>query len=37
MTKDLALAQGRTDRAAWVTTSGYMDAVEAKLKTLIEA
>jgi len=37
MTKDLALAQGRTDRASWVTTSGYMDAVEAKLKASVEA
>jgi isocitrate dehydrogenase len=37
MTKDLALTQGKTDRASWVTTSGYLDAVEAKLKTLIAA
>lgn len=37
MTKDLALTQGRTDRASWVTTGVYMDAVEKKLKTLVSA
>lgn len=35
MTKDLALACGRTDRESWVTTSVYMEAVEAKLKQLL--
>lgn len=37
MTKDLALARGRTDRESYVTTSGYLHAVEKKLKTLVEA
>jgi len=37
MTKDLALACGRTDRDSWVTTTVYMDAVEAKLKSLLNA
>ncbi|KAA8905967.1 putative isocitrate dehydrogenase Idp1 [Sphaerosporella brunnea] len=37
MTKDLALTQGKTSRDSWVTTSGYMDAVEKRLKALIEA
>ncbi|CRG88215.1 isocitrate dehydrogenase [Talaromyces islandicus] len=32
MTKDLALARGRKDREAWVTTREYLDAVEKKLK-----
>ena len=32
MTKDLALACGRKDRAAWVTTSDYLNAVEKRLK-----
>jgi len=31
MTKDLALACGRKDRAAWVTTSEYLSAVEKRL------
>ncbi|TGZ76571.1 peroxisomal NADP-dependent isocitrate dehydrogenase [Ascodesmis nigricans] len=35
MTKDLALSCGRTDRESWVTTGVYMDAVEAKLKSLL--
>lgn len=37
MTKDLALACGRSDRESWVTTTVYMDAVEKKLKELVEA
>ncbi|KAH8693998.1 putative isocitrate dehydrogenase Idp1 [Talaromyces proteolyticus] len=32
MTKDLALARGRKDREAWVTTREYLDAVEKRLK-----
>ena len=32
MTKDLALACGRKDREAWVTTTEYMAAVERRLK-----
>jgi isocitrate dehydrogenase len=32
MTKDLALARGRKDREAWVTTREYLEAVEKKLK-----
>jgi isocitrate dehydrogenase len=33
MTKDLALACGRKDREAWVTTKEYMAAVERRLKS----
>lgn len=36
MTKDLALSCGRTDRDAWVTTKGYMDAVERRLRQNLE-
>jgi len=32
MTKDLALACGRTDRESWVTTGVYMAAVEKRMK-----
>ncbi|KAG5289981.1 isocitrate dehydrogenase [Histoplasma ohiense] len=32
MTKDLALACGRKDRAAWVTTREYLEAVEKRLQ-----
>jgi isocitrate dehydrogenase len=32
MTKDLALARGRKDREAWVTTREYLEAVEKRLK-----
>ncbi|KAI5286832.1 Isocitrate dehydrogenase [NADP], mitochondrial precursor (Oxalosuccinate decarboxylase) [Ascosphaera acerosa] len=32
MTKDLALACGRKDREAWVTTREYLDAVEKRLR-----
>lgn len=34
MTKDLALACGKTDRADYVTTTEYLDAVEARLKKM---
>jgi isocitrate dehydrogenase len=32
MTKDLALACGKTERSAWVTTSEYLEQVEKRLK-----
>ncbi|EGW33366.1 isocitrate dehydrogenase [NADP], mitochondrial precursor-specific [Spathaspora passalidarum NRRL Y-27907] len=35
MTKDLALATGRTDRASYVTTTEFLDAVADKLKTKV--
>ncbi|KAL5614731.1 hypothetical protein BROUX41_004826 [Berkeleyomyces rouxiae] len=35
MTKDLALACGKTDRKDYVTTNEYMDAVENKFKTIL--
>lgn len=37
MTKDLALACGRKDREAWVTTNEYLAAVERRLKTTLSA
>lgn len=37
MTKDLALACGRKDREAWVTTGEYMAAVERRLKANLKA
>ncbi|KAJ5111306.1 hypothetical protein N7532_001841 [Penicillium argentinense] len=37
MTKDLALACGRKDREAWVTTKEYMAAVERRLKANLKA
>ncbi|CCE79763.1 Piso0_001851 [Millerozyma farinosa CBS 7064] len=37
MTKDLALACGKTDRAAYVTTTEFLDAVADKLKSQIAA
>ncbi|KAA8645971.1 hypothetical protein EYZ11_010076 [Aspergillus tanneri] len=37
MTKDLALACGRKDREAWVTTREYMAAVERRLKANLKA
>lgn len=37
MTKDLALACGRKDREAWVTTREYMDAVEKRLKASLQS
>ncbi|KAL0639309.1 Isocitrate dehydrogenase [NADP], mitochondrial precursor (Oxalosuccinate decarboxylase) [Maublancomyces gigas] len=35
MTKDLALACGRKDRIAWVTTNEYMEAIEKRLKSAL--
>lgn len=35
MTKDLALAMGRTERNAYVTTTEFLDAVSDKLKTAV--
>ncbi|KAJ6163993.1 isocitrate dehydrogenase mitochondrial [Penicillium chermesinum] len=37
MTKDLALAQGRKEREAWVTTGEYLAAVERRLKANLKA
>ncbi|EPS44695.1 hypothetical protein H072_1316 [Dactylellina haptotyla CBS 200.50] len=37
MTKDLALAQGKSDRSAWVNTTQYFDAVERRLKSALES
>ena len=37
MTKDLALAQGRKEREAWVTTKEYLAAVERRLKANMKA
>lgn len=36
MTKDLALACGRKDREAWVTTNEYMESVEKRLKAALK-
>ncbi|KAE8548718.1 Isocitrate dehydrogenase [NADP], mitochondrial precursor (Oxalosuccinate decarboxylase) [Talaromyces marneffei ATCC 18224] len=36
MTKDLALARGRKDREAWVTTREYLEAVEKRLKKSLQ-
>ncbi|KAI5297542.1 Vacuolar protein sorting-associated protein 5 [Ascosphaera pollenicola] len=36
MTKDLALACGKKEREAWVTTREYLDAVEKRLKRNLE-
>ncbi len=36
MTKDLALACGKTAREDYVTTTQYLDAVERRLKTEIQ-
>lgn len=35
MTKDLALSCGRKDRASWVVTGDYLNAVERRMKTLL--
>lgn len=35
MTKDLALACGRKDREAWVTTNEYMESVEKRLRAAL--
>lgn len=37
MTKDLALAQGRTDRDSYVTTEEFIDAVRARLNKNFQA
>jgi isocitrate dehydrogenase len=37
MTKDLALACGRKDREAWVTTGQFMEAIERRFKKNLEA
>ncbi|KAH2312233.1 hypothetical protein KXV47_004082 [Aspergillus fumigatus] len=37
MTKDLALACGRKEREAWVTTKEYLAAVERRLKSNLKA
>lgn len=37
MTKDLALACGKTERKDYVTMSGYLDAVEKRLKDMMAA
>ena len=37
MTKDLALACGRKDRGAWVTTSQFMEAIDKRFKKNLEA
>jgi isocitrate dehydrogenase len=36
MTKDLALACGKKDRSAWVTTNEYLSAVERRLKSALK-
>ena len=36
MSKDLALACGKKDRSAWVTTSQYMEAVQRRLQDTLE-
>lgn len=37
MTKDLALACGRSEREAWVTTGVYLEAVERRLREELDA
>lgn len=37
MTKDLALASGKTERSAYVTTDEFLDAVENRLKSVIKS
>jgi isocitrate dehydrogenase len=37
MTKDLALACGKKNREAWVTTSQFMEAIESRFKKNLEA
>ncbi|CCC66809.1 hypothetical protein NCAS_0A02510 [Naumovozyma castellii] len=37
MTKDLALAQGKTDRSSYVTTDEFIDAVEKRLQMEIKS
>jgi len=36
MTKDLALACGRQDREAWVTTSVFLEAVEKRFQDVLK-
>lgn len=36
MTKDLALACGKKERSAWVTTNEYLEAVERRLKASLK-
>ena len=36
MTKDLALACGKKERSAWVTTNEYLEAVERRLKSSLK-
>lgn len=36
MTKDLALACGKKDRGDYVTTNEYLDAVERRLKGMMD-
>ncbi|GAB7356576.1 hypothetical protein MBLNU459_g7310t2 [Dothideomycetes sp. NU459] len=36
MTKDLALACGKKERDAWVTTSQFMEAIERKFQKILE-
>jgi isocitrate dehydrogenase len=36
MTKDLALACGKKEREAWVTTQQFMEAVEKRFKKNLE-
>jgi isocitrate dehydrogenase len=37
MTKDLALACGKKERSAWVTTSQFMEAIEKRFKKNLAA
>jgi isocitrate dehydrogenase len=37
MTKDLALACGKQEREAWVTTSVFLDSVEKRFKDGLKA
>lgn len=37
MTKDLAIATGRSDRESYVTTNEFLDAVEKRLKSQVDA
>ncbi|KAI0968775.1 hypothetical protein F4678DRAFT_474202 [Xylaria arbuscula] len=37
MTKDLAIAYGIKERDAWVTTTQYIESVDKRLKTLLDA
>ena len=37
MTKDLALAMGKKGKDDYVTTTAYLDAVEKRMKTVLQA